>query len=548
MDKVEQTFSRFLNDKEELAYPDFEVMWVKIEQELPSSDTKLQAVEMILPKRKRYRKVAILAALAAILVATPVVAAISTNWERLFPHRSGIQSALQMGLGQLIGQSVTNDGITLTIDKAIVDDNRTVILYTLSAQESSVKDLYFSQVSLKDSQGKVIEGDKFQLWNEANKTMNGYFETEWTPEQVEADIEFIAQKLQAFTPVEREIAFKPLDGQKGTYAINQDGIEHLTIQPFEQGENMLLKSAITFNQSDSKAWAFPNIAVYKGGTLLKSTGPDVYGTPGEQGEYTGQQSFKVDDLKSADIVYKLKYTKESRRIDKTWSYQLHLDKKQMLSGTVKRTLNIPIEDSGVSMVLKEMVVTPTQIRIKVAKEKYSRVPYMNYELEVGDTLLKGGYTYNHDDPTETTYRFERPPGTQITEGMPMSFVASYQVVEHKDAKDPIRLTNISEEKKTMTTQVGGYPVLWTYYKQDGNLYIQSECADPSFGGVNQTYMYEGAQSVPGQQVTANFSGDGNNKVIDMYPNYKGTEAELRIYWYYTDNPEKTLKVNLLPAN
>lgn len=548
MDKIEQTFSRFLNDKEEMAYPDFDAMWIKIEQGLPSADTKLQSFEMILPKPKRYRKVAILAALAAILAATPVLAAISTNWERLFSHRSGIQTALQMGLGQLIDKSVTQEGITLTLNKAIVDENRTVILYTLSAQEGSVKDLYFSQVGLKDSQGKVIEGNKFQLWDEASKTMNGYFETDWTPEQLEAEVQFTAQNLQAFTSVERELAFNPFDGQKGTYEINQDGIGQLTLQPFEQGEKLLLKSAITFNHPESKAWAFPNIAVYKGGTLLKSTGPDVYGTPGEQGEYTGQQSFKVDDLKSADVFYKLQYTKESRRIDKTWSYQLHLDKKQMLSGTVKRTLNIPIEDSGVSMVLKEMVVTPTQIRIKVTHEKYVRFPYMNYELEVGGTLLKGGYTYNHDDPTETTYRFERPPGTQITEGMPMSFVASYQVVEHKDAKEPIQLKNISEEKKTMTTQVGGYPVLWTYYRQDGNLYVQSESADPSFGGVNQTYMYEGKQSVPGERVTANFSGDGNNKAIDMYPNYKGTEAELKIYWYYTDKPEQILKVNLLPAN
>jgi hypothetical protein len=50
--------------------------------------------------------------------------------------------------------------------------------------------------------------------------------------------------------------------------------------------------------------------------------------------------------------------------------------------------------------------------------------------------------------------------------------------------------------------------------------------------------------ISGKQVTTNFSGDGNNQAIDMYPNFSGTEVELYIYWYYTENLDKQLRVEL----
>ncbi|OPH59309.1 hypothetical protein BC351_20570 [Paenibacillus ferrarius] len=548
MDKAEQTFSRFLDDNQEMAYPDFDKMWERIEPSLPSERTALKAVDLSLPRKKRYRKVVILAAFAAILVATPVFAAFTYNWESLFPHRSGIQAVLQQGLGQIIDQSVTHEGIKLTVNKAIVDDNRTVILYSLSAQKGSVKDMYFTEVTMKDSQGKAIEGNRFQRWDEATQSMNGYFETEWTPKQSEDDVQFTAQKLHSFTTVERELDFNPMSGQTGSFAIHQDGIDNLTLRPFEQGEKTLLKSAITFNDPEAKMLAYPNIAVYKDGVLLKSDGHDVFGTPGEHGEYTGQQAFKTEELKSSGISYKLSYTKETRRVDEAWTYQLHLDKKQMLSGTVKQNLNIRMEDLGIAMVLKEMIITPTQIRVKASHEKYIRFPYLNYELDIAGTILHGGFSAGQGEPDETTFRFERPIGLQIKEDTSIKLVAKYQVEEHKDAKDPIRLRNISEKKQTITTQVGGYPVVWTYYRQDHNLFVQSESADPSFGGVNQTYMGKGEQRLIGKPITANFSGDGNNQAIDMYANYEKNEAELNIFWYYTEKPEQSLKVELIPAN
>jgi hypothetical protein len=77
MDKAKQVFSQYLNDNQEMVYPDFDRMWESIEPSLPGTDVLLQAVDWHAPKRSRYRKAAAIAVLAAILAATPVYAAMS---------------------------------------------------------------------------------------------------------------------------------------------------------------------------------------------------------------------------------------------------------------------------------------------------------------------------------------------------------------------------------------------------------------------------------------------------------------------------------------
>lgn len=262
------------------------------------------------------------------------------------------------------------------------------------------------------------------------------------------------------------------------------------------------------------------------------------------GEYTGVQHYRKSDLQDKNVKYKLLYTRQDWQIDKDWTYALHLDKQKMLSGTVKKELHTPMEYAGTTFMLEQMIATPTQIRITGKRERYARFPLLKTFLDVNGTLLWGGSPDVMGNPEELKYVFDLQPGVQVAAETPISLVAKHEVIEHKDATDPIRLTGISDEKKTITTLVGGYAVKWTYYKRDGNLYVQSECDDPAFGGVNQTYMGTGVNRAVGKQVTVNFSGDGNNLAIDEYANFSGTEAEIYIFWYYTENPDKELRFKL----
>ncbi|WP_162868749.1 DUF4179 domain-containing protein, partial [Klebsiella pneumoniae] len=74
--------------------------------------------------------------------------------------------ALEQGLGQSIEQSVTKNGITLTVHTAFTDENRTVLLYSLNPGQGNSQHIYYESMQLVDSKGTPIEGNYVQRWNE----------------------------------------------------------------------------------------------------------------------------------------------------------------------------------------------------------------------------------------------------------------------------------------------------------------------------------------------------------------------------------------------
>lgn len=193
-----------------------------------------------------------------------------------------------------------------------------------------------------------------------------------------------------------------------------------------------------------------------------------------------------------------------------------------------------------------MVITPTQIRVSIrTKAKFAELPYVNYTLEVGGQKLEGGLWYSTtEDKDLRTLRFERPVDLEITKTTPMTLVGNYKVTRHEDDKKPLELTNISSEKQTLIRQTGGYPVQWTYYMRGADLYVETKSDDPNFGGVNQTHIGTGKDRILGKIVTVNFRGNGNNHSIDVYKDFKGTEASIYMFFYSTNEPDKETRVQL----
>lgn len=96
--------------------------------------------------------------------------------------------------------------------------------------------------------------------------------------------------------------------------------------------------------------------------------------------------------------------------------------------------------------------------------------------------------------------------------------------------------------------VGEYPVKWTYYKQNGDLYVESESPDERFGGINQTFIRKEDRRIPGHILFDWIPGaglnDSLNKRVDVYPGFEGTEAEMYIFMYLVRHPERELTVKL----
>jgi hypothetical protein len=310
----------------------------------------------------------------------------------------------------------------------------------------------------------------------------------------------------------------------------------------------MLSTAAVFNNSEAKDLAFPQIIAYRDGELVRNSQSGAFGKPGDNGEYTSLQYYKPDDVPKADTVYKLSYTKLERNIDGPWTFDLELSKKKMADATIKTALDLPLEAGDTDNTIEQMVVTPTQIRVSVrSKAKFAELPYVKYALEVDGRTLEGGlWSSMSEDRELNTLRFERPADLEITKTTPMTLVGKYKVTRHEDDKAPLQLTNISSEKQTLIRETGGYPVQWTYYMQGADLYVETKSDDLHFGGVNQTHIGTGKDRILGKIVTVNFRGEGKNHNIDVYKDFKGTEASIYMFFYSTNEPDKETRVQLQP--
>ncbi|MEK5398784.1 DUF4179 domain-containing protein [Paenibacillus sp. FSL K6-2859] len=560
MKKLENMLEHRLNEDKGVPYPDFESMWGRLEQE-GSTMTPIQA-RMINGSENRGRnwsKIAVVASFSVLIAAAPVYAAVHYNWDNMLHGRGGVQAALAQNLGQQLDQSVTLDGVTLKLHTAIVDENRTVILFTMDVGKRLENEIWnVKGMTLKDADGASNPSEfSYVLWDEKNQLYNGYFESDWTPKQNNVNVQLVADNLQAFSTQELDLALDIRSQETQNFPIGQEGMRSIEVKPFTQGqEKMLFSSAIIFDQPEAKEWTNPTIVGFKNGTLINSLPGGTFGAPGENGEYTAQQYFKAEDVSSGQLTYKLQYMKQEKNVEGPLAFDLQLSKKQMESGTINTSLNLPLEEGETDYTLEKMVLTPTQIRITIrSKEKGDNFPYKKSALEVEGKSLEGDFWRSPEgEPELTVLRFERPVDLEITKETPITFVAKYKVTQHgsykitknNDDKIPLLLTNISQKKQTIIQQLGGYPVKWTYYMQGADLYVETGSDDTRFGGINQTHIGLGKERILGKPVTVNFTGDGNNKAIDVYKDFKGTEASIYNFYYTTDDPEKETRVQIQP--
>lgn len=63
------------------------------------------------------------------------------------------------------------------------------------------------------------------------------------------------------------------------------------------------------------------------------------------------------------------------------------------------------------------------------------------------------------------------------ENQPVAFVAKNHVEGLYGDDNSIQLTNISAKPQSVTSNIAGYPITWTYYMKDNNLYVESLSPD-----------------------------------------------------------------------
>lgn len=540
MERIEKKLKKEMKADLNMKYPDFGQMWSSIQQdELKIVD---EPIELRPRKRKRF---VLVAGLAVALMATPVYAALNYDWSTILSYRAGIQSALDQGLGQTIEQSVTKDGFTLTVHTAFIDDNRTFLLYSLKPDASwGGENIGFELTRLKDSKGNFIEGNYTHSWNEELGTFQGYFETDWVAEGQMTEVELMMENIQFISDEKYSIDYNPNDLTTQVFPIQKDGVDTVSIQSFEQDEGkILLKTAVTLTDLKVRNTGIFIEAINNTNHSIETGKRSFMGRQGAKGEYFSQQLFESVALQEEGTKFQISYNRILETKESTWNMQLNLSKTQLENTSFKKVLDIPIDNVPGGTKIHEMSVTPTQVRLILTQEKYETFPYMDYQLDIGGTLLTGYISSEVGDSNETELRFEITGlnGASL-ENQPVAFVAKNHIEGLYGDDNSIQLTNISAKPQSVTSNIAGYSITWTYYMKDNNLYVESLSPDPGFAGVNQTYYLEGKEKIYG---TPEYMGIlENNKRMDVYENFDKKELEILIFKYLTNKPNDELRIPL----
>lgn len=544
MERIEENLKKQMKSANNASYPDFDRMWSSIQQD----ELKIASGDPVPLRPRKHKRIAIITGISVALMATPVYAALNYDWSQLLSYRAGIQTALEQGLGQTIEQSVTKDGITLTVHTAFIDENRTVMLYSLDPGSRTDEQVAFDHIGLKDKEGNSIEGNYFHQWNEKLGVFQGYFETDWVADGQVANIEFAMENIHFTGDGTQSLQYDPSNPKTQVFPIQKDGIDSVSLQSFDQTDgNVLLRTAITYTDPEmsSKGWVRVQ-AINDKGERIKETEPSFNGTPGAAGEFINQQKFESDHLLAKGTAFQLTYDRTLKTAEGTWGLNMALSKKQMDNGTFKETLDIPVDQLPGGTKIHEMIITPTQVRLILNHaEKYTQVPYMEYQLDIGGTLLDGNIGYVQGQNNKTELRFEMA-GLDAASllNQPVSLVAKHRVDVYDGDNNPIHLTGISAERQSVTSSIADYPITWTYYMKDNNLYVESSSSDNQFGGVNQTYYLNDKERNYGKPAMMSLFGDDNNKHMDVYENFDKTELEVYISKYTTHKRDDVLRVPL----
>ena len=533
-----------------VTYPDFDLMWNKIEQ----NKEWQQGSKMRWFQRNNLSKAAVITGISAVMISTPVYAAIHYNWTDVLSHKAGIHSVWEQGLGQTIDQSVSNHGITLTVDTAFSDENRTVLLYTLNPGTSYKEEtLSYDKVELLNSDGQIIPGNYYQRWNAEIGKYQGYFETDYVLNHKRENLRFSITNVVLTEKTEVPLSYNPANQETQTFEVKKDGISTVRIETFEQSEkDTLLNTTVHFEGLDQRqrerTWTTFTVLDTKNNIVRGSK--NVYGIPGASSEETvSEQIYTKKQLIADGTHFTLSYERETGRTSGEWGMDLTLSKSELENSTIREKLDLPVPEMLEGSKITEMIVTPSEVRLIITnQEKYAHLPFIDYELEIGGKQLSGGINYHTNPSKKTELRFEmmHMDLTSLHE-QPISLTAKKRVDEHKGSeKTSIRLSNISTKPQHLQTKYGGYTVDWTYYLKDEQLYVESSSQDPTFGGINQTYYYDGKEKIYGKPVIVNFRGEGNNKSMDVYEQFAPDNLEIFVYMYTVDhlNEKITIPIKL----
>ncbi len=540
---------RYESEEINNSQPDYDTMWTEIEQEASKRKSVMQQTNSA--RRKRKFVPAAIVFSCFMVIAVPTFAGVAINWDSLVGGRN-VTTALNNGFGQRYDLSVSNLGVTMSLNGVVTDgENMKMIVSIDPGEDPTLYDgIALEGTSIIDESGtrEKVKGDL--NYDKASGKLLGIYETKDELQHHKKKYTLEAENLVFLKDM--DVPLKSRHQAGDVIPTGSKQYPNIRIQTVEQAKNQItVRYNVSAAMSD-KGKGNPHLIIKtKNNENIQSVPTQL---PQDGSDLFIEQVFNLtkEEWETAELHFN--YFGEAKRIAGNWNFDFKVDGKKASEAIYSRKLQTSSEfQQKTGITLEKLVITPLEIDVNIQKDdslefpKEGEVRYNTIRMVVGDKEIKGDYYLKGADPKnyQHMYQFQSPEWYKDWSQVPISLILQDAVVTKYDpSKNWINLAKPVEKKQSTQLTVDGYNIHFTYYMDGKDLIVESESDSPGFKGVGQTLVRINGESTHPESV---FKGMVQTSVnVDRYKNIamdENLELNPGHYSYYDSTRDMEVKLD-----
>lgn len=530
--------------KDNIPQPDYELMWAAIEKEADKRKANLYASQ----NTPRYGVKLVPMSIAFscfLLVAIPVFASVSINWDKIGGH--SVTNALNSGIGQQYDLKASSSGVTMNLNGVVTDGEKMKMLVSLDTGADLTQYTGFAteKNTITSESGAKAEVYGYLEYDPESRKLIGIYETPDTLKDDTKDYTFEADNLIFYR--NRDIPLKNNYQAGDTIVTGAAQYPSIHIESVRQASNQtIIRYRVTASPSDLGR-GNPHLTVSTGGQKKEAI-PTIM--PGDGSDLYIEQVFKMTESDWKDASLHFSYIEEAKQISGTWRLHFKADGKKASEAIYTKKLHADPEfQEKTGLTLDQLVITPLDIQILIDEKdnlKEGMVHYNTAHLAIGDKIITGSWNLKGDNPEsyQHLFQFESPEWYKNWSEVPMKLILKDAVIEKRDtSKNWVTLNKPKKEKQFTKLNVDGFEIQFAYYTEGENLIVESNSESPGFKGVNQTTLRINGKEVIPEITPKGIVSTGTN--IDSYKDvpFDG-KIELNPGIYKYSDPSRNVEVKL----
>ncbi|MWV45310.1 DUF4179 domain-containing protein [Paenibacillus sp. HJL G12] len=540
--------SRFFEDKVQEKIqppprPDYDQMWNRIEREVTLRRSDTSRLESAPRSRRKIIPAAIVFS-CLMVVAVPVFAGVTMNWDSLYGGRS-VTNALNNGIGQRYDLNVTSKGVTMSLEGVVTDGERMKLLISMDVGAKPQEDEFMEleHMVIKDGAGKEEPVNGYLRYDESSGKLLGIYEAKDMLKNSRNTLTLEAGDLISYRPVNTALKKVPKAGE--TLSTGEKLYPELHIKSVTESKNSLaVRYNVTVTDSKVQGRGDPHLTIDTGSGSSRGVLTQL---PPEDSGVLIEQLFSNMTLKDWEASkLNFNYMKETMRTEGAWTFHFKADGRKASEAIYSQPLQTSEEFKDKSgVLLDQLTITPLEIIVEIKDDKrmipdsQGDVMYKDVRLMVGDQEITGSYTIKGDDPKnyKHVFAFESPEWYKDWSKVPMKLMLKNATVIKRDTtRNWIALNKPSAVKQSAELKLESFVVHFTYYMNGKDLMVESDSDSDMFKGISQTTLkVDGETLFP--KITPK-GPDAQSKNIERYPDFNMNDTlELNpgFYSYHDSN-------------